>query len=91
MVEVLQLVQLVYIIEQVWQEGSQFAQAPLLMTKGDGQIVTQVPLYRAAFDAQSTQVVIVVLQVAHYIEQLSHVRATEFAIVIKLGQFTMHS
>ncbi len=60
------------------------------MTRGEGQLVTQVPLYKAALLAQSIQCVIFPEQVAHSEEQLSQVFKTEFVIVIIFGQFAWH-
>jgi hypothetical protein len=77
-------------MEHVKQVKSQLAHAPLLITNGEGHVVTHVPLYKAALEAQSTQFVIFTEQVAHSDEQLSQVFKIEFFIVIELGQIATH-
>jgi hypothetical protein len=62
----------------------------LLITNGEGHVVTHVPLYKAASEAHSTQLVIFTEQVAHSDEQLSQVLKIGFFIVIELGQVVIH-
>lgn len=81
-------VQLVDVPTHDPQGESQLTHDPFLMTSPSGHVATQLPLYRAAVEAQEVQLLEVMLQVAHTDAHASQTLVLALATEVLEGQVT---